>query len=174
MVLIFIQGLHDGLQEIAIEVPVSDVPNLDSEFFGNIRIKGTLRKIGHRFTLIATADCMALMICDISTDEYTELIGAELHASFIADSIKAKAFDDTTDWDSEVIIGVDDKNIDISALLREVFSVSLPMKRVSPEFREKTFEELYPEYVAKVDEVDLDDENKIDERWAPLKKLKLN
>jgi hypothetical protein len=46
------------------------------------------------------------------------------------------------------------------------------MKRVSPNYRNKSFEELHPEYSAQNE--DDEPEEEIDSRWSALKNIKFN
>jgi len=169
---LFIQGLSDGEHEINMQVPVSDIPEMFEEYFGQINLKGRLKKIGNRFTLFSEADCQAKMICDISLEEFTELIKVEVNLTFIADS---KQENRETSKDKDYIYGVkvsaDGKYADISGEIREIFAVSLPMKRIAPPFRGKDFKEIHPEYDP---EISGSGPKKIDERWAPLAKINSN
>jgi uncharacterized metal-binding protein YceD (DUF177 family) len=72
----------------------------------------------------------------------------------------------------EIIIREDDKYFDMTQEVCEQLAVRLPMKRIAPEFAEVEFEDLYPEYSIKKEKEVFKDE--LDERWAPLKKIKLN
>ena len=164
---IFIQGLNDGEHEIDMQVSVSEVPEMFEEYFGNINLKGKLKKIGSRFTLFAQADCRAKMVCDISLEDFTEIINVDVNLTFIADSKHEKR-----EWKKEETEGVkvsgDGKYADISGEIREIFAVNLPMKRISPKYCQKEFKELYPEFDP---EKNGTNPYFFDERWAPLKKI---
>jgi uncharacterized metal-binding protein YceD (DUF177 family) len=75
----------------------------------------------------------------------------------------------TMETDSgEVILHEDDQEIDISEQIRQELMLNLPMKRIAPEYRDKTIEELYPEFL------DSNQNNsQIDERWKGLEGLTL-
>ena len=64
--------------------------------------------------------------------------------------------------------------IDITEEIREELAVNLPMKRIAPEFEDKEFEEIFTEYTNKKNPAIADKVSIIDERWAPLKNLKIN
>lgn len=164
MINLFIQGIKEGEHDIEMDVPVEEVPEMFPEYFGNIHIEGKLRKIGNRYSFIAEADCMSKLICDRSLKEYNEEISVEIKLSFMA----ASAGGLEKFHENEIIINPEDKNIDISYEVREIFGVNLPMKRVAPEYRNVDFKDLYPEYSA---ESVLNSNDSFDERWAPLKKL---
>jgi uncharacterized metal-binding protein YceD (DUF177 family) len=175
MISIFIQGIQNGLHKIDISAPVSEEHDLPPEFFGNISITGELRKLGNRFTLVAQLECSAKLICDRSLEEYVEVVSAEFKTAFIANGEDENRIDKDTDWDDEVNIGIEEKKINISSLVREVLFLNLPMKRISPEYRDKEFEDLYPEYTARnTEDIEEEKNTDLDERWAPLKNLKLN
>lgn len=171
MISIFIQGMKDGQREIDLEIPVSNVPEFDDMFFGNIHIEGILRKLGNRFSLVIDISCKAKLICDRSLEEYEDEINGNLKLSFISDTTLLK-LGGNSDNSEEVIIRTDDKSIDITNEVKEILIVNIPMKRIAPQYRRKNFEELYPEYSSKSAETETFDG--IDERWEVLKNLKLN
>jgi len=164
---IFIQGLKDGEHGIDMQVPVEDVPDMFEEYFGIINLKGSLRRIGNRFTLFAEADCDAKMICDISLEEFTETINVEVNLSFMLDE-KRESGRNKEKQSEGIKISSDGKYADIADEIREVFAVSLPMKRVAPRYREKDFKEIFPEYDADTND---SDKGTIDDRWEPLRKI---
>ncbi len=172
MVGIFKQGLKDGEYEIDMDFPVNEVPEMFEEYFGNIHLEGKLRKFGGRYSIIIEADCMAKMICDRSLKEFTEEISVNVKLAFITDGTLRQAQDEgTKDISKEIVIHADDKYIDITNEVREIFAIGLPMKRIAPEYRTKNFSELYPEYSSRNNN---GNSVNIDERWIPLMKLKNN
>ena len=175
MIKIYIQGLKDGFYDIDMMNPVTDVDEIFPEFFGNITVKGKLRKFGKRFTFTGSIVCNAKLICDLSLKEYIQEIRGELNTSFLADSVlfRLHEAENSTDDETERIIHEDDKFIDISPEVREELAISIPMKRISPEFADKDFEDLYPQYSTKYKSFDPETVEE-DQRWSVLKKLKLN
>ncbi len=171
MVKIFIQGIKDGLYEIDQHVPVEEVKDIYPEFFGEIHLTGKLRKFGNRYTFTGAAECSAKLVCDVSVTEYEERIAADINVAFLADS-KQKSLRYTVQNEEELgarLIGEDDKFIDISEDVREELAVNIPLKKVAPRFRDKSFEELHPEFSPGKEE-----SKHIDERWSVLNKLKIN
>jgi uncharacterized metal-binding protein YceD (DUF177 family) len=166
MIKIFIQGLKDGEYDIDIESPVSEVPDMFEEFFGNIHVEGKLRKFAGRFTFIAEVECLAKLICDRSLTEFEENIETDIKLSFKADGYKTN---DSVSETEEILFNPDDKYLDITNEIREILIISLPMKRVAPEYRKKDFSEIFPDYTVKKAEVGM-----IDDRWEALKKLRNN
>lgn len=161
------QGLKDGEYDIDLDIPVEEVPDLTEEFFGEIHIEGMLRKFAGRFTLVAEAEVQVKLICDRSLKEFIEDIEAVIKLSFKSAEYKSDSFDENSE---EIIFNADDKYLDITNEVREILTLSLPMKRVAPEYRKKDFSELYPEYSANGTEIN----EIIDDRWAPLKNLSSN
>ncbi len=165
MIKIFIQGLKDGNYDIELKVPVEEVPEINEEYFGNIKIKGKLIKLGKRFTFNGDTECSAKLICDRSLEEYIEEIYAKIELSFI----KKDFNNELKEEDDVIYYNDDDKFLDITKAIREIFAISLPMKRISPKYRNKSIEEIYPEYAKKLKESKI-----IDDRWEVLKSLKIN
>lgn len=173
MLKIFIQGLKDGDYPVEAETNVTAVKDIFPEFFGVISFNGLLKIIGKRYTLTGVAKCNARLICDLSVEEYIEEITASVHCSFLAEDIHHHRTSEGDDEVNEFKISDDDKYIDITLEVIEELEVSLPMKRVAPHLRGKTFDELYPELVPGLDDKK-DESEPIDDRWAALKNLKLN
>ena len=178
MIRIFIQGIKNGEHEVDMQVPVSEIRDFYPEFFGNIEIKGNLRKFGKRFTLNLSLACKAKLICDLSLKEFEETIEGNLKLSLLADSEMSRKLKIEKDEIAETeknIISEDDKYIDITDEVREELIVRLPMRRVAPEYKEKSLKDIYPQYSSDANEDKKKTKKKEpDERWAPLKKLKLN
>jgi uncharacterized metal-binding protein YceD (DUF177 family) len=171
MIKIYIQGIKDGVYDVEQEIPVSDVPEIYPEFFGNISLKGKLRKFADRYTFTGTAECSANFICDISATEYSDVVTAEINTSYLMDSKQRnnKHSDAENPEEGVKLIAEEDKFIDLSDDVREELAVNIPMKKVAPQFSDKSFEEIFPEYSA-----DSKVKNDIDDRWSILNKLKIN
>jgi len=169
-----IHGIADGLYKIEEEMPVSKLAEMMPEFFGNIRFEGDLRVLGKRYTIIGKAQCTALLVCDISLEEYEELIETEIIIAFIADTVLFNLNNDNLpSSDGERVIHKDDEYFDLTDDIVEQLSVELPMKRVSPKYRDKSFGDIYPEFASKSTESEAAPETE-DNRWAALKNVKLN
>lgn len=176
MLKVFIQGLKDGEYDIDLSGPVEKITEITEEFFGNIEFKGKLRKIGRRFAISGKAVCMAKMNCDLTLVEFEELIETEIKISYIAvDNLLAHS-EETNDKEiNEYFISDDEKYIDLSQEIREELIVNLPMKRIAPENRNKSFDEIFPEFTGKKEskKIQKSKEELLDDRWAPLKNLKI-
>jgi uncharacterized metal-binding protein YceD (DUF177 family) len=175
MINIYIHGLKNGLYDIDLTVPVKEVKDMYPEFFGDIEVKGKLRIINRRYSFSGTAECQAKLICDISLTEFVENITTDINASFLADTnMFLQSNNEESDDNREHVIHEDDKYIDISLEVREELAVHLPMKKIAPEYRDKKFEEIFPEYSAEGKKKKKAKSDEIDDRWAALKNLKIN
>jgi uncharacterized metal-binding protein YceD (DUF177 family) len=168
---LFIQGLKDGEHEIESEVPVEEIPEMFSEYFGIVKLKGKLKKIGNRYALFAEAECQAKMVCDITLEDFTETIKVEVNLSFKTELKPDKSESSKKKEEAVIKISPDGKYADIAEEIREIFAVSLPMKRIAPKYRGKEFSEIFPEYDANSVEGEV---SNVDDRWAPLKKININ
>lgn len=169
MVTIFIQGLQDGTHSVSLQEDVSAVDDLFPEYIGTISIEGTLKKLGNRYTIslqcLATAD----LVCDRSGEQFTEQIEAQIEATFVADSTMLRSSSDAKTSDTTIILRDEDKYIDITSLLRDELGLALPLKRISPQYKDKNLEDLFPHLTAK-EETTTD--QSVDDRWAVLQSLK--
>lgn len=166
-----IHGIKDGKHEIKLEEDVKTIKDIPEEYTGKVQVDGILTKIGKRFTYVGTVKCNARLICDISLDEYTEEIETDFEFSFLANNdiyFLNKAKGALEAESGEIILHEDDQEVDISEPIRQELFLSLPMKRISPAYRNKSIEEVYPEFM------DTSEKNQnIDERWEGLKDINL-
>jgi uncharacterized metal-binding protein YceD (DUF177 family) len=174
MIKIYIQGKEDGEEQISIEVPSEQIEELSQEFFGNILVEGKLKIIGSRYAFEGRVECMAKMICDISLEEFEANISKELSLSYLADTMLyelARDNDGQNDETGENYLHEDQKEIDITEILKDELQLSLPMKRVAPGYEGKSFEEVHPEYT----DAQPEEDEEVNAAWKEkLKKLKLN
>jgi len=173
MLKILVKGIKDGEYDIDISSPVSEIEGFFPEFFGDVRFRGKLRILGKRYTVEGIAECKAHLVCDLSLEEYTETISVQISSSFYANNelyFSLKGISEELRETPEHIIHEDDKYIDISEDVRQELAIHLPMKRIAPHYRGKSFEDIYPQFSA---DTPKNAKNKeIDERWSALKKLK--
>lgn len=173
MIKLDIKGVNDGKHKGLLDLPTTDAEGLFEEFYGNISIDYTIEKYNNRYQIYLNLKCNANLLCDISAEEYSEEIITHLEFSVIADTERYLMQKDLVDkFDTEIYIHEDEDYIDITREVEEQLAVSLPMKRVAPAYRDKSFEELFPEIAAEKEKIENDDQ--IDERWSKLKNLKLN
>ena len=175
MVKIFIQGLKDGEYQVENLTPVSKIPDMYPEFIGDVAFTGTLKIIGKRYSISGVAKCTARLVCDLSLNEFDQIIEANIKFSCLADNdlYYLRLKEDKEDGEQN-IIHEDDKHIDLTSDVREELLVSLPMKRVAPEFRDKDFDEIYPEFSAKKMKKKDKKRVEVDDRWAVLKNIKID
>ncbi len=173
MIKVFIQGLDDGTHTIALSVDVNSIPSLSSEFFGDVILNGSFRKNGQHYVFDCKAECPVRLVCDVSLEEYEDTVGFDFRSSFVRDTglffeQKERELRDN----EEIAFHEDEKYIDLTAFIREELLLHLPMKRVAPKYRDKSFEDIFPEFSNKKKKVQ--SQKAIDDRWSQLKNLKLN
>jgi uncharacterized metal-binding protein YceD (DUF177 family) len=173
MIKIEITGMKDGKYDLLIEAPVEKMNCIFEEFFGDVKLTGTIKKISNRFTLSAKAEVKAKMICDRSLKEFVENIESEVKLSFIADT---KAYLENKgkineEIESDILIREDIKYINITSEVIELLALQIPMKRIAPEYRDKELDEIFPELSV---ETFRNEKEVIDDRWSKLKNLKIN
>lgn len=176
MIKVRIHGIEDGVHDISEDTPVVKMKDMMPEFFGNVHFEGKLRKLGKRYAITGFAQCTARLICDLSLEDYDEVVSSEISVSFMADTILFNLNGNKEmDPAAERVIHEDDEYFDLSEDIKEQLAVDLPMKRVSPKYRDKSFEEMHPEYVNIIEnKEDNSTDEPIDTRWSALKNLKLN
>lgn len=172
MISIDIIGLQDGSHPIALDVSTTDIPGLTAEYVGSVVIDGTLHKVGKRFQLDADVTATARLICDRSLEEFDEPIHTELGLDFVVDSalaLKQEGHRDELDDDDVRGIRDDARTLDITDDVRQLLILSLPMKRVAPQYRSAELSDIHPILGSDASESSNDG---IDDRWAALKDIK--
>lgn len=175
MLKIFIQGLKDGEYDVELSSPVEKIPDIFEEFFGNVEFKGKLRIIGRRYTVTGKASCNIKLTCDLTLSDFNELIETDIKVAFRSVDNNLSHVNDKMEKEiNEYFISDDEKYLDLNKEIREELEVNIPMKRIAPEFRGKTFEDIFPEFSNEKKETKRKSSpDEIDDRWAPLKNLKL-
>lgn len=167
MLIISIKGLTDGMYPVEASAQCSDIEYIFEEFFGAITVLGTLRKHGKRYLLDLHAEAPAKLVCDVSGEEFEEIIDATFALEYIANTMLANLHADRSDAEPPFYIREDDMTIDISGEVRQEMAVNLPLKRIAPKYRDKDFADIFPQYA----ETESQD---IDPRWAALKAIKFD
>lgn len=157
-----IQGLQDGQASVQLTANVREIDGIFPEFSGEISLTGTVRKVGKRYSFKGEATCMATMICDRTLNEFTEKITAPVTADYLADTQVFLMQEGEKEGEMHIIRD-DELFIDLSDEVRQELALSLPMKRIAPEYRGKEWEDIAPEIATE-----------IDDRWKALKELNLN
>lgn len=170
MLKIFIQGLKNGEYPIEAECEAKAVMTDYDEFIDNIKLTGSMKILGNRYALNIKAECNAKLVCDISLNEYIENITCEIRLSYLADEELFRYGQGSDIANAEArLLHPDDKFIDVTEEVREELVVNLPMKRISPEYRDKSLAELYPDLAGGNNQAPLEDD-----RWKDLKKIRFN
>jgi len=159
-----VSGIKNGNYEINISENAENIPYISSEFFGTVEVNGTLKKAGNRYSFNGSTHCNAKLICDISLEEYVEKITANISIQFIANTTlyfiqKEK---NMIEPDEEIAIHEDDEFFDLTEEVKDALVLGLPMKRLAPNYRDKSFEEYFPQYSTTNRKI-------IDDRWEKLK-----
>lgn len=171
---VFIQGLRDGEYPVEIESKVENIPELPEELIGIVRLVGTMKILHKRYTIQAQILSRAKFICDISLEDFEEDLSCDFSISLVANNLLAAENKDRADDEaSEKYIYEDEKHIDLTSEIREELIVNLPLKRVAPKYREKSFEDIYPQFAEKK-KAKTKKNPEIDDRWSALKNLKFN
>ncbi len=173
MIKIYIQGLKDGNYPIDTSCLASEIPGIFPEFSGEVKFTGEMKVFGKRIYIEGKASCNADLICDRTLTEFKKQIEAEIKIDYLLKSYGVRHKVEEGDKE-ERIISEDLKYIDITEEIREELVINLPMKRVAPEYEDKEFEEIFSEYTNKKNPAIANQVSIIDERWAPLKNLKIN
>ena len=107
------------------------------------------------------------LICDISTDEFSENIMNDL-------KILVKFGEEYDDSNEDIItIPQKDSDFNIANLIYETVVLSIPMKKVAPSVRDNDeYEKLLEKYSPKP--IEEEEEQSTDPRWEALKKLRNN
>ncbi|RPI68839.1 MAG: DUF177 domain-containing protein [Ignavibacteriae bacterium] len=159
-------AIKDGDHPFEMSVDADEIKGLGDEFRGPVTVSGVMQRLGRRVHIEGTATVDAHLICDRSLEDYVEPISTTISLEYRIDNELASQQAGTM-VESDEIHGIrDDHNhIDITDEVRQELILSLPMKRVAPQYRDLDLTELHPE-LGEVDEEPPDD------RWAALKNIK--
>ncbi len=176
--IVSIKGITDGKYPVEVNAIAERIQDIFPEFRGELQATGTLRKYGKRYLFDLTATATAHLLCDMSGEDFEEQITAHCSLEYIADTHLALMQEDSSnDREPPFYIRDDNTSIDITEEIRQELAVMLPLKRISPAYRDKEFDEVFPEFAAQTtDEISsaADDEPALDPRWAALKSIKFD
>ncbi len=167
MLIISIKGLSDGQYPVEASADCSEIDHIFEEFFGTLRVSGTMRKHGKRYLFDLIAEAPAHLLCDVSGEEFEEIISAEFSLEYIANTMLANFHADKEDIEPPYYIREDDTKIDITDEVRQEMGINLPLKRTAPQYRDKEFADIFPDFSEKHT---LSSEA-IDPRWAALQSI---
>jgi uncharacterized metal-binding protein YceD (DUF177 family) len=173
MLKVSIKGLVNGTYPVEAATECSSIANVFPEFFGTLSVTGTVRKHQKRYIFKLHAEADARLVCDVSGEEYVERVQADFSLEYIADTQLAILQAEKGDIGAEppFYIRDDDTSINITDEVRQEMAVSLPLKRVAPQYQGKEFSEVFPEHAATETEEQLPDNTQADPRWAALKNI---
>jgi uncharacterized metal-binding protein YceD (DUF177 family) len=173
MLQIAILGMEDGDHPFSCQAEAGQIDGMFEEFTGTVQVHGIVRRQGKRLWIEAHAKCMANLICDISGNPFTEQISAPIQLAYRVDTHLFLISEQPSEGD-EILIREDERFIDLTEEARQELAIHLPMKRLAPEYRDKTFEELYPAVATAAAEDEHKEEELPGDPWAALRGLKLN
>ncbi len=160
-----IAGLEHGSRAIDHEVEPSGIKDLSAEFLRPILITGSVRRVNHRFYLDIRIATIADLVCDRSLEPYTESVDRQISAVYELNGELAQEQrgQDLADVDIRGLYP-DAQWIDVSEDVRQELMLGLPMKRIAPQYREQSIEQIFPDLTA--------GEVEPDSRWEALEKLR--
>jgi uncharacterized metal-binding protein YceD (DUF177 family) len=172
MLEISVKGVQEGRQEIELNCPAVEICGSFPEFVDEVQVDVELMKIGQRYQLKCHAECDALLICDYSLKEFRERISAEFSVEYVFNTELFLQQQEQGEIDAFDVHAIheDESSINITDDVVQELAVRIPLKRISPEFREKSLEDI-------VDKDFLDDgraqEGRAEETWSVLKNIRI-
>ena len=163
-------GLKTGKHDFKFEINQEffDLFETEQEFFNpEISVDVRLDKHTTFFFFFINVSGTVQLICDISTDEFSENIMNDL-------KILVKFGEEYDDSNEDIItIPQKDSDFNIANLIYETVVLSIPMKKVAPSVRDNDeYEKLLEKYSPKP--IEEEEEQSTDPRWEALKKLRNN
>jgi len=158
-----IHGITDGKHNIKLQKKVKDLPDIFPEFIGEVELNGILTKIQNRFSFIGKAKCEANFICNICLSEYSEVIDAVVEVDFVVNTNMYFVQKDSDIEPIDIAVHENDTHYDITTDVKDFLVLSLPMRCLCYNCKDKTFEEVYMKM--KTNDIP------IDPRWDKLKRI---
>jgi uncharacterized metal-binding protein YceD (DUF177 family) len=135
----------------------------DYEFDGEIEVNTKVHYDGLKYKLSFDFYGELESICDISGEEFLEEIEGEYEVYFKITSTGIQF----VNQEDENLFELDDNIIEIDDLVRQEMILAIPLKRISPKYKDKEFSDLHPELTK--------DEQKADNpAFSKLKNLNFN
>lgn len=141
MLLLDTQNLTNGKHFVEVSGK-ADGDQSNKYFEDTILVEGLLRVYNNRLILKGTAKSSAKLICDISLEEFKEVITAEINIT-IFKGIKAESRTETDE--NTLYIAEEEKKVDITEIVMQELLVNIPMKKVAPKYRGKDIDDIYPQ-----------------------------
>ena len=163
MIRLKVIGLKEGEHPIEIFVETGSMEGLKEEFKSEISILGTLTVYKNKVKIDARVECDADLICDRSGEIFTERLGSDFKFYMELTSHGVRIMED--EFINEDLFNLEGDKIEFADFIKEELALAIPMKKVSPKFRDKDLEDLYPEYSAEMNDSG-------EEKKSPFEKLK--
>jgi DUF177 domain-containing protein len=176
-----ILGLEDGKYELGFEINVENVPCLLGEFKdekkeNTIKVIGSFNLLGEKLVLNLSVKAIADLVCDLTSEQYSEEIEVELDLIFRLFEDDVFLIDDNIyDKESYSLKGY---RIDITQIVCDELALAIPMKKIAPRHRGKELSDIFPEMTRNDDtkrKENLEEQKQEKENpWANLKKINFN
>lgn len=170
MLLVSIKNLDQGKSNLSLEARPKDL-ELGEEFIENIYLDGYIDKSGNQLNIKLNIITNLNLICDYSLENFSEKIEKEVMIICKLDNLTVEEKEYYKDFENFIFYKFDESEIDIADVIREELILTVPMKKISPKYRDKSFEELYPEYSANNTVMEIEEKAN---PFAVLKNVKLN
>lgn len=167
MIKIRVIGLEDGNHAFDIHTEKLRMSGNDYEF-KNISIVGELIIHGTKVNLKGNLEASVDLNCDRSGKDFTENIKKEVDFIFKFNAKGIEILDDDID---NSLFRLEGNLLNINDLIYEELLLTIPLKKIAPEYRDVEFENLFPDFI---DKNTGKDEKKDTSTWNELKKLNFN
>lgn len=147
MLLIPIKYLEEGKNELDVVAKPYEI-ELPKEFGSDIIIGVVVDKFGWQLKISAEVETKLDLVCDYTLEDFKENLKITVNIICKLDNLSIEEKAIYAELDNFIFYKQDDNNIDIGDMIREELLLAIPMKRISPNYRNKDFVELYPEYSA--------------------------
>ncbi|NQW29456.1 MAG: DUF177 domain-containing protein [Ignavibacteria bacterium] len=172
-ILIPVSRSTDDKIKIDIVVKAKQIPFLAPEISGDIRVYGKATSSRSNVRLRLTVEASAELICDRSLEEFVEPLTAHLDLEYRIDNhLAAEQRQASIPPDTDEVRGIreDESTIDITDDVRQELALLIPMRRVSPKYRDVDLSEINPSYSGRTLNDSIDDTAQ--DQWAVLKALR--
>lgn len=139
--------IHNSNSEMNLDIWVTprDI-DLDNEFEDDIRIFGHIDKVGNQLNIFLNLETKLSLTCDYTLEKFKELVSKEIKIICKVDNLNAEDRKYYSEMDNFILYNLDDREIDITQIVREELILTIPMKKVSPAYKDKSFSDIYPEF----------------------------
>jgi uncharacterized protein len=166
MLTVDITSFQSGTHQVALD-PTADEVGLDPGSFDDIHVEAELQVHRDRILVKLHATATAELTCDRTLKPYDQPLAGNYNVLFGPPSMvgqEGEMFDEVRPLTRE------DREIDITDLVRDTLLLSIPQRQVAPGAEEEDIDMTFGE----PDEPEADDagEGPVDPRWSELQKLK--